>query len=196
MNRSPLGGLVGSATIQPLSSDSDKPTDSIVDWEQLSELQHKDPAYRDVISFLESNKPKLLPTSSRAHALKSRSIHYALKEGILYRIWLDRFDEKPRHLVVIPQALQDSVLQSCHDDRAAGHLGFDRTYHRVAERFYWKHMYRDIRRYVAACDICQRRRIVADPLCNRVIVFFGSCLFFIVTYPFFLQNYQSFYSRE
>src|SRR5213078_1495259 len=37
------------------------------------------------------------------------------------------------------------------------HFGVDTTYNKIADRYYWKGMYDDIRRYVKSCDICQRR---------------------------------------
>ena len=37
-----------------------------------------------------------------------------------------------------------------------GHFGRDKTYDRIASRFYWPEMSGDVREYVATCDICQR----------------------------------------
>lgn len=40
----------------------------------------------------------------------------------------------------------------------AGHLGVSRTYDRVRRRFFWPGLARSVRRYVAACEPCQRRK--------------------------------------
>ena len=37
-----------------------------------------------------------------------------------------------------------------------GHFGRDKTYDKIATRFYWPNLYNDVRQYVVACDICQR----------------------------------------
>ncbi|KAI6660697.1 Gag-pol fusion protein [Oopsacas minuta] len=50
----------------------------------------------------------------------------------------------------------ERVLESCHSSDFGGHFGRDKTYEKVAARFYWPNMYNDVRKYVAACDICQR----------------------------------------
>ena len=37
-----------------------------------------------------------------------------------------------------------------------GHFGRDKTYDKIATRFYWPNLYNDVRQYVVACDSCQR----------------------------------------
>ena len=37
-----------------------------------------------------------------------------------------------------------------------GHFGRDKTYEKIASRFYWPEMAKEVRDYVASCDICQR----------------------------------------
>ena len=36
-----------------------------------------------------------------------------------------------------------------------GHLGRDKTYHKIAERFYWKSLWRDVTDYIKTCEVCQ-----------------------------------------
>lgn len=36
-----------------------------------------------------------------------------------------------------------------------GHFGRDRTQQKIAERFYWKSMWNDIKEYVQTCPVCQ-----------------------------------------
>ena len=36
-----------------------------------------------------------------------------------------------------------------------GHLGRDKTYHKIAERFYWKTLWTDVQQYVQQCETCQ-----------------------------------------
>ena len=37
-----------------------------------------------------------------------------------------------------------------------GHLGRDKTYKKIAERFYWKLLWDDVEECVRTCNICQR----------------------------------------
>ena len=36
-----------------------------------------------------------------------------------------------------------------------GHLGRDKTYDKIAAKFYWKNMYEDVTSYVRRCHLCQ-----------------------------------------
>jgi hypothetical protein len=51
----------------------------------------------------------------------------------------------------------DSVMFMTHNHETGAHFGVDATYNKIAERYYWKGMYKDIKRYVRYCDACQRR---------------------------------------
>ena len=64
----------------------------------------------------------------------------------------------PECQLVVPKSLVDSVLYSCHDAITAGHLGIEKTYHRIFQRYYWVGMWRDTRRWINQCRICQRRK--------------------------------------
>lgn len=48
-----------------------------------------------------------------------------------------------------------SILKEYHDSKLAGHLGFNRTYSKIKERYYWSTMKQDIRKYVKICCSCQ-----------------------------------------
>ena len=37
-----------------------------------------------------------------------------------------------------------------------GHLGRDKNYHKVLDRFYWKTLWTDVQKYVQECETCQR----------------------------------------
>ena len=45
-----------------------------------------------------------------------------------------------------------------HKHLTAGHLGTDAMYYKIAERYYWNQMYRDIKEYVKTCKKCQKRQ--------------------------------------
>lgn len=82
---------------------------------------------------------------------------FQLKDGVLYR--RNVHPDGPELLPVVPKHLRSDVLRQLHDVPTAGHLGVSRTYDRVRRRFFWPGLYRSIRRYVGACDMCQRRKV-------------------------------------
>lgn len=80
--------------------------------------------------------------------------NYTIQEKLLYKIHLDDV-----FLLVIPTNLIPTVLAACHDVPLAGHLGFRRMLCFIKSRYTWKHMRRDVKRYVSSCDKCQRRKM-------------------------------------
>ncbi|UYV78619.1 hypothetical protein LAZ67_16002183, partial [Cordylochernes scorpioides] len=61
-------------------------------------------------------------------------------------------------LLVVPRHLRPEILRNLHDSPTSGHLGFTKTYDRIRKKFYWPGMYRNVRKYVAHCPDCQRRK--------------------------------------
>lgn len=54
--------------------------------------------------------------------------------------------------IVVPQAKQDIVLQTCHDHILfGGHFGDTITAQKVAEKYYWPSLHRTVKAYVASC---------------------------------------------
>jgi transposase InsO family protein len=60
--------------------------------------------------------------------------------------------------LVVPSEMRRSVLQECHDALTSGHLGREKTFARVRERYWWPDLYKDVKHYVDTCDACQRAK--------------------------------------
>ena len=71
----------------------------------------------------------------------------------------------------IPKSLRDELLKSYHDCIAGGgHLGFERTYASLRNKYYWPSMYEEIRQYVRTCEVCQSPKEFFTPnllLCSH-----------------------------
>src|SRR6266496_3751959 len=76
---------------------------------------------------------------------------YKIKEGKLYKI------KEEKDLRVIQRWETEPLLYMLHDHPVSAHFGFERTYQKAKERFYWPNMRKDIEIYVKSCDQCQRR---------------------------------------
>ena len=64
--------------------------------------------------------------------------------------------DKP--LRVIKWTEVEPILYMMHKHPTAGHLGTDAMYYKIAERYYWDQMYRDVKEYVQTCEECQKRQ--------------------------------------
>lgn len=55
------------------------------------------------------------------------------------------------------------LLQTCHDDAAAGHPGRAKTYELLSRSYYWPSMNQTVRRYVRNCHTCSRSKASRFP---------------------------------
>jgi hypothetical protein len=85
--------------------------------------------------------------------------NYTIENGLLYRMQITGEGEGEIELrLCIPRNFKTAILQACHDDTTAGHLGENRTYDKVAQRYFWNGIFRDVERYVKACPDCQSKK--------------------------------------
>lgn len=103
----------------------------------------KDKSFKRICKHLKS-------VVSPSPAVKKTLAGYCLEDGVL--LFHNRLCV-PNHA-----SLRTKLLHDIHDAPVAGHVGFDKTYALARQRFYWPSMYQDIKRYVLACDSCQRVR--------------------------------------
>lgn len=78
---------------------------------------------------------------------------YLTEQGVLYR-YAPEADEEFAQLVV-PSQERGKILTEYHDSPLAGHNGIERTIARIASRYYWPGMRKQITDYVKRCVKCQ-----------------------------------------
>ena len=80
--------------------------------------------------------------------------NYLVRGKYLYR----KNRQSPNHpLRVVSVRDVELILRDFHEDPFAGHFGNDRTYQKIAERYYWPDMRKHVYEFVRSCDTCQRR---------------------------------------
>ena len=57
--------------------------------------------------------------------------------------------------LVEPEHLQTVVTRQYHDNN--GHMGIDKTYDSITQKYYWPNLYKKLYEYVSKCDTCQER---------------------------------------
>ncbi|UYV71143.1 hypothetical protein LAZ67_8001868, partial [Cordylochernes scorpioides] len=100
--------------------------------------------------------PKINKLIDETEIFGAESKGYEMLKGTLYKNNFDPLGNQ--HLLVIPKHLRLELLKSLHDAPTAGHLGFSKTYERVKNKYFWPGLLRDIRKYVAHCKECQRKK--------------------------------------
>lgn len=127
---------------------SRNPTDPPPSEEELLTISETDicPWYEKKRSEVQSH-PDLFPD-------------FCVRDGKLFRHFLDMTDAKEAEMqdpwkLCVPKSARPRVLQENHDQPTAGHLGIAKTTSRIAARYYWPGMFRDIAQYVRRCRSCQ-----------------------------------------
>jgi len=109
--------------------------------EELKEWSNaylNDQHYSEVIKAFDSSNNKFPQYSLR-------------KDGI---IMFDNWSGYSR--VCVPKSLVPEVLKEIHDGiTGTAHAGYDKTYKRVAQIFYWPKMTSEIKKFVYSCPVCQ-----------------------------------------
>ena len=59
---------------------------------------------------------------------------------------------------IVPMKQRPYVLEKSHDTVTSGHLGVEKTMHRIMPKFYWYKQIREIKDYVQSCERCQQNK--------------------------------------
>ena len=130
---------------------------------QLSKEQHKDPEISSLFQKAVSETD-----------LAEDPICFYIKNGILMRKWhspeVPADDEwAVNHQIVVPKIYRSEILSLAHETPMPGHLGVNKTYHKILNHFYWPGLKADVSNYCRSCHtffsfFCQ---VVGKP--NQVI---------------------------
>ena len=120
--------------------------------DDIKNQQRADSKLKPIIQQLESNPSVSFNDKRNPHALIN---------GLLYKIKNSNRNYNQRvlghkHLLFIPETMQDKLLRWAHDHPTAGHGGQQKTLFRLSTKVFWKSMRKDIYKYVAACPECQK----------------------------------------
>jgi hypothetical protein len=73
--------------------------------------------------------------------------------GLLY------LEVDKRKKLCVPSSCRDEILKLVHEHPMEGaHSGIERTLSRLAYRFYWKKLRKDVESFVSTCDPCQKNK--------------------------------------
>lgn len=130
------------------------------DQPQIKVEQQNCPYLKHIYEYIQQG---VLPADkNRAKAIPYEANQYEIINDVLYHIFQPRTKNKEKTEVLlkqlaVPEKLRNDVIKSYHDSIAGGcHLGVQRTYVAIKQKYFWPKMYQNIYDYVTSCDICQR----------------------------------------
>ena len=81
-----------------------------------------------------------------------------LRDGVLYRRWVNYDGKETRFHLVVPKSLQPLILRQLHNGTAGAHLGIFKTLSKVKERYFWYGLRSNVESWCTTCEICGSRK--------------------------------------
>ena len=69
-----------------------------------------------------------------------------------------------KHQIVVHSSYRPHILSLAHGNPMSGHLGFNKTYQKILEHFYWPNLRKDVVEFCRSCHTCQ---VVGKP--NQIL---------------------------
>src|SRR5262249_50882729 len=108
--------------------------------------------YSALVTYCATSTYPLNTTKNKKRIIRRQAVHFIAHEGLLY--YADA-EHGRRH--VVREDEKHRVIEEAHCSRLGGaHFARDRTYDKIAERFYWVGIKDDVADFVSRCDHCQR----------------------------------------
>ncbi|XP_053321812.1 uncharacterized protein LOC128494822 [Spea bombifrons] len=130
---------------------------SVISLDEKKQAQAQDPVIGHLIKAVEKQDfkyVKKLPVELQTHFKREWS-RFCIENGILFRV-IQYHDHPGRKQLVLPQKFRGMVLRSLHD--LHGHLGIDKTFGLIQDRFYWPYMRESVEMYCRRCRRCIQRK--------------------------------------
>ena len=117
----------------------------------------------DEARFLEEqSKDAVIQDLKSNELLSNPSDYYTANGGLLYKVVSSMEDYRKDgwndKVLIVPHSLKLEIMKAFHETPFSAHLGFDKTYSKIKQRYFWKSQHKDIKEYCEACVICQERK--------------------------------------
>lgn len=109
----------------------------------IRKLQLEDP-------FLGRIRQALLdPKSAERRILRSSRLYTLVDVVFHFKVYTCG---QAKNILALPETLIDDVLKAYHESLASGaHMGIAKTYNRIREKYFWRNMTADIKKYIRSC---------------------------------------------
>ena len=142
----------------PISRDSlNSDSFSIPTAEEFSTAQAEDSELKQVRQWLDKKQSPsadaLAPLSDNMKIFAQLFDELSLHDSVIV---LRRSDDPKRELILLPSSLTERIIRFYHEGPGGSHQAAKATSSKIIRRFFWPHLKRDVRLYVACCPTCER----------------------------------------
>jgi hypothetical protein len=135
-----------------LTPDDNTPIGDSFPDEYLFAVSAHSPWYADIANYLVAGKLPPHLSHQEKRKIIQQSAQYSWISGCLFHTRLDQEIQR-----CIREDEVYDLLKACHDGPCGGHFADKRTTHKILRMdYYWPSLFKDAKKYVWACDSCQR----------------------------------------
>jgi len=155
----PLTRTVSAISQTPAADNSENIASQMFSAVDIPQLQRESPDLLPFIRYLEANE--LPEDNSLARKIILQSEQFALDDNTLYHLYYPRSKKlaavKPViKQLAVPLAMRTDLIHASHDSEFGGaHLGIDRVYTTMRQKYYFPQMYTQVCTHIRTCDRCQ-----------------------------------------
>ena len=109
------------------------------------------------VSKAQKDDVSLTKTRSRCEANETiGKATFFKRSDLLYRKFSSPNVEQGKifEQLIVPEQYRELVMQLAHESILTGHLSVTSSVHKVLSEYYWPGIYRDVKRYVQSCEVC------------------------------------------
>ena len=109
------------------------------------------------VSKAQKDDVSLTTTRSRCEANETiGKATFFKRNDLLYRKFSSPNVEQGKifEQLIVPEQYLELVMQLAHESILTGHLSVMRSVHKVLSEYYWPGIYRNVKRYVQSCEVC------------------------------------------
>ena len=114
-------------------------------------ISREEQSLLDIFRFLTTLEAPNYTTPQEQRRFVKRATQFYVKSGIM---WKRKKKGNPLR-VILGKERREQLLDQAHED--LGHRGVQAVFETVRLRFYWPHLYSDVKHHVASCHECQIR---------------------------------------
>ena len=109
------------------------------------------------VSKAQKDDVSLTTTRSRCEANETiGKATFLKKNDLLYRKFSSPNVEQGKifEQLIVPEQYRELVMQLAHESILTGHLSVTSSVHKVLSEYYWPGIYRNVKRFVQSCEVC------------------------------------------
>jgi hypothetical protein len=112
--------------------------------------------YYRLKNYLQTNKFPNDFNQTQQKLLQTQSKFFEVKNNILYK--KDRRKKTRNQLLQVIQKHEiEPILYLFHNHPTGAHLGVDKVFEKIRNKYFWPQMFENVKEYIRSCDRCQRR---------------------------------------